>query len=195
MSRYEVLLGLCLLSLLLAPACRSTEPADTSFSYPADYDLGDPIGASTRQTLYTTIPPSGEGLLEGSGTFDKGAQIYRSKCAACHGEDLQGTEAGMPLTGGRESLTGNSPRKTVESYWPYATSVFSYIRNTMPVTQPGSLTDDETYALMAYLLGSTGIVPVDVIMNRQVLIDTRMPNRDGFICDDRPDVELIDVVN
>ncbi len=193
MSRYEVVFGLCLFVLIAATACGSTEPDSTAFSYPEDFELGVPIGASTRQALYTTIPPDGSGLPEGSGTFERGAEIYRARCMACHGEDLGGTDAGMPLVGGRNTLASESPRKTVESYWPYATSVFSYIRNAMPVAQPGSLTDDEVYALMAFILVSAEIAPADVVMNRQALVDTRMPNRDGFVRDDRPDVEPVDV--
>jgi cytochrome c len=121
--------------------------------------------------------------------YASGKRIYEVKCIACHGDTMQGTDVGMPLLGGRGTLTSEAPKKTVESYWPYATSVFSYVRNTMPVSAPGTLTNDEVYSLMAYLLGSAGIVPKDTVMDKDVLTDVEMPNRHGFIRDDRPDIE------
>jgi len=188
MSRFEALLSLCALNLLVSFACYSQEHTDTSFSYPDSYDLGKTVSQAAREQLLTTIPPDGVGLPEGSGTFEMGRGIYETKCMACHGNELQGTDTGMPLIGGRGTLATNAPKKTVESYWPYATSVFSYIRNAMPISVPGSLTNVEVYSLMAYLLGSAGIIHTDVVMNKHTLADVRMPNRDGFVRDDRPDV-------
>ena len=189
MYRFEWTVTLCLVCLFNSSACRSNESAVGAFTYPASYDLGEPISATTRSQLFTTIPPDGSGLPDGSGTYASGKWIYEVKCMACHGDKMQGTDVGMPLLGGRGSLVTAAPKKTVESYWPYATSVFSYVRNTMPVSAPGTLTNDEVYALMAYLLGSAGIVPEDIAMDKNVLTDVEMPNRQGFIRDDRPDIE------
>jgi len=193
MSRFDQFLILAVVGLLIASAGWASEPTDDRFSYPANFDPGTPIATSIRETLFTTIPPDGSGLPAGSGNFESGRLIYQAKCVACHGDKLQGTEAGLPLVGGRGTLTSDSPKKTVESFWPYATSVFSYIRNTMPVTAPGTLTDDETYALMAFILGSAGITQVDAVMNKVALAAVRMPNRHGFIRDDRPDVAAVRV--
>jgi len=188
MSRCERLFVVGFLTLLTSPACQSSELAGIRLSYPVSYDLGKPISASIREELFTTIPPDGAGLPDGSGTFESGQLTYEVKCMACHGDRMQGTDIGMSLLGGRGTLTSDAPRKTVESYWPYATSVFSYIRNTMPKTAPGTLSSEESYSLMAYILGSAGVVPANVVMDKQTLVEVQMPNRDGFVRDDRPDV-------
>jgi cytochrome c len=111
-------------------------------------------------------------------------------CVACHGEDLQGVEGtgGAALTGGRDTLDSGSPKKTVESYWPYATTVFDYIRRSMPFTDPGSLSDEEVYAVTAYILHEGDIIGRDEEMNAETLPQVEMPNRDGFVPDPRPDV-------
>jgi S-disulfanyl-L-cysteine oxidoreductase SoxD len=126
-----------------------------------------------------TILPDGTGLPEGSGTAMAGAQIYAQKCLACHGQT--GTEGpNDKLVGGHGSISGDSPVKTVGSYWPYATTVFDYIRRAMPLTQPQSLTDDETYALTAYLLALNEIIDSDEVMNARSLPAVKMPNADNF---------------
>jgi cytochrome c len=113
---------------------------------------------------------------------------------ACHGDKLQGTPQGDRLLGGRGTLVNNSaakaPVKTVESYWPYATSVFDYVKRAMPFNAPGSLTDDEAYAVVAYILGEANIVPKNEVINATTLAKVQMPNRDGFVSPDpRPDVK------
>lgn len=162
--------------------------ANPNESYPVRYDLGAPVSEDRLEKLLTAIPPDGEGLPNGEGAFDDGKSIYEAKCAGCHGVDLAGTPAARPLIGGRQSLTTSGPLPTVESYWPYATSVFSYVRNTMPTTAPGSLTNAEVYSLLAYILASADIIEKGQAMNKDSLPAVIMPNRNGFIPDPRPDV-------
>ena len=163
---------------------------DGGFQYPDKYELGMTVEPDRLQSILTAIPPDGEGLPEGSGTFEQGMAIYATKCAACHGQDLTGTSLGMRLIGGRGSLATDSPVATVESYWPFATSVFSYVRNTMPTTEPGSLTDNESYGLTAYILGKANIIPIDQTLHAGNLADVVMPNRNGFVPDPRPDIPM-----
>jgi cytochrome c len=127
-----------------------------------------------------TILPDGTGLPPGSGTAQAGVAIYAQKCAACHGVD----GAGQPndqLAGGHGTIATPGAVRTVGSYWPYATTVFDYIRRAMPLTQPQSLTNDETYALTAYLLQLNGIVGENDTMDARTLPRVVMPNRDNFV--------------
>ena len=135
-----------------------------------------------------TVFPDGKGLPEGRGTVSEGRAVYQQFCAACHGRNAEGDEAAA-LVGGRDSLSSERPRKTVESYWPYATSLWDYIRRSMPYESPGSLTDDEIYAVVAHLLHLGGIVGEDAVLDRETLPQVEMPNRDGFVPDDRPDTD------
>lgn len=143
---------------------------------------------------YFSIPPSGEGLPPGSGTGKQGAEIFANNCAACHGDKLEGNPAagvgGDRLLGGRGSLATKTPVKTVESYWPYATTLFDYIKRAMPFSSPGSLTNDEVYSVVAYILSEGKIIKPTDVMNAQSLPKVAMPNRDGFIPDKRPELEL-----
>jgi cytochrome c len=129
-----------------------------------------------------SIPPSGAGLPAGSGTAKQGAAVYGAKCLACHGENGAGKPADV-LVGGIGSLATARPVRTVGSYWPYATTLFDYVRRAMPITNPLSLTNDEVYAVSAYVLFLNGIVGEDAVMNAQTLPHVKMPNRDGFVSD------------
>jgi cytochrome c len=129
-----------------------------------------------------SIPPSGAGLPPGGGSARQGQQVYEQKCMACHGVKGVGKPAD-PLAGGIGSLASKTPLRTVGSYWPYATTLFDYVRRAMPLTAPLSLSDDEVYAVSAYLLFINGIVGEDAQMNAQTLAQVKMPNRDGFIND------------
>ena len=139
---------------------------------------------------FTSVLPDGRGLPPGSGTAADGKTIYTTQCASCHGDELQGG-VGDKLIGGRGTLAGDSPQrspvKTVESYWPYATTLFDYIKRAMPLSSPGSLTDDQVYAVSAYILSRANILPADAVLDAQSLAKIRMPNRDGFIPDPRPE--------
>ena len=142
---------------------------------------------------YFSYPADGRGLPPGSGSYAQGREVYQAKCIACHGEKLEGTKLGDKLIGGRGTLVNNSPAKspvkTVESYWPYATTLYDYVKRAMPFNAPGSLSDDEVYAVTAYILGEANIVPKGAVMNATTLPAVQMPNRNGFISPDpRPDV-------
>jgi cytochrome c len=127
-----------------------------------------------------SIPPDGTGLPPGRGTSAQGASVFEQKCQNCHGEK----GAGQPndrLVGGRGTLASKTPVRTIGSYWPYATTVFDYVRRAMPYTQAHSLSDDEVYAVTAYLLHLNGIIGEADVMDAQTLPKVKMPNRDNFI--------------
>ena len=126
-----------------------------------------------------TIGPDGENLPPGSGTASAGAEVYAAKCAACHGADGTG-QLNDALVGGHGTLTDAAPVRTIGSYWPYATTVFDYIRRAMPLTQPQSLSNDEVYALTAHLLHANGIIAEDFVVDAESLPSIEMPNRQGF---------------
>jgi cytochrome c len=112
----------------------------------------------------------------------QGKQLYTSNCEACHGASGEGGIKDR-LVGGQGSLVTNKPIKTIGSYWPYATTLFDYIRRAMPYTAPGTLSNDNVYALVAYLLNLNGIVPANATLDQNSLPKVTMPNRDGFVPD------------
>lgn len=134
--------------------------------------------------------PDGRGLPQGRGSVADGEKVYQAQCGACHGQALQGG-LGDRLVGGRGTLVNSDPTKapvkTVESYWPYATTLFDYIKRAMPLTAPGSMSDDDVYAVSAYILSQAKIVGPDTVLDEKSLAAVRMPNRDGFIPDHRPE--------
>jgi mono/diheme cytochrome c family protein len=144
--------------------------------------LGAQASADEIARYDISIPPSGEGLPRGSGTAREGAKVYEQKCMACHGAKGAGKPADA-LAGGQGTLASKTPQRTVGSYWPYATTLFDYVRRAMPLTAPLSLSDDEVYAVSAYVLYLNGIVGEDLAMNAQTLPQVKMPNRDGFVSD------------
>jgi S-disulfanyl-L-cysteine oxidoreductase SoxD len=127
-----------------------------------------------------SVGPDGVGLPPGKGTPVTGAIVYEQKCQVCHGAK----GAGQPndrLVGGQGTLASKAPVRTIGSYWPYATTVFDYVRRSMPYIQPQSLSDDEVYAVTAYLLSLNGIIGENDEMNAQALPKVRMPNQSNFI--------------
>lgn len=148
--------------------------------------LGHEATAEELSAAGYTVFPDGRGLPQGRGTAREGKAVYEQFCAACHGRNAEGDEAAA-LIGGRGSLTSERPRKTVESYWPYTTTLWDYIRRSMPYESPGSLTNDEIYGVVAHLLNLMGLVGEDDVLDRKSLPGIEMPNRDGFVPDDRPD--------
>jgi len=142
--------------------------------------FGKPISEADASAWDISIGPDGVGLPAGSGTPAQGAMVFAAKCAACHGAKGEGG-AGPRLVGGQGTLPAPSiPVQTVGSYWPYATTVFDYVRRTMPWNQPKTLTNDEVYSVTAYILNMNGIVKDGETMNKDTLAKVRMPNRDGF---------------
>jgi cytochrome c len=148
--------------------------------------LGKAISESDVAAWDISIPPSGEGLPAGSGSAREGRQVYEQHCLACHGAKGVGKPADA-LTGGIGSLATKAPLRTVGSYWPYSTTLFDFTRRAMPWPRPRSLTNDEVYALTAFILAQNKIIGATDIMNAQTLPKVRMPNRDGFIPDPRPE--------
>ena len=167
-------------------ACASMAAADGRRGV---YGFGSPATDADLARFFSPLP-DGRGLPAGSGSVLEGKSIYQQQCASCHGENLQGG-LGDRLTGGRGSLVNDDPQKspvkTVESYWPYATTLFDYVKRAMPLGAPDSLTNDEAYAVVAYILSSAKIVSEDAVIDAKTLPRVVMPNRDGFISDPRPE--------
>ncbi len=136
--------------------------------------------AEDIERVYLSILPDGENLPEGSGTAKQGKAVYEMYCVACHGMDGEGTLANK-LVGGRGTLDSDTPVKTVGSYWPYATTVFNYIRRSMPYMAPMSLTNEEYYAITAFILNKNDIISEDKVIDKNSLPKVTMPNRDGFV--------------
>jgi cytochrome c len=141
--------------------------------------LGVPLDDDEVAALDFTVMPDGSGLPPGSGTVTNGATVFATYCIACHGQDASGS-LNDALVGGQGSLATGNPQKTIGSYWPYATTVFSYIRRAMPLQSPGLLSDDEIYAVTAYLLYLNGIIGEDETMDAETLPLVKMPNSGGF---------------
>jgi cytochrome c len=142
-------------------------------------NLGKPITPAELAAWDINILPDGTGLPPGSGTPAEGARVYAAKCSACHGESAKG--------GVNAALVGGAPIKDMESvktianFWPFATTIFDYVRRTMPWRQPRSLTNEEVYAVTAYILSLNKLIGENDTMNAQKLPKVKMPNRDGFI--------------
>ena len=144
--------------------------------------LGTAVSAEEVARWDISIPLSGAGLPKGGGSVRQGLHVYEQKCLACHGAKGAGKPADV-LVGGVGSLASKAPLRTVGSYWPYATTLFDYVRRAMPIANPLSLSDDEVYAVSAYVLFLNGIVGEEAQMNAHTLPQVKMPNRDGFISD------------
>jgi cytochrome c len=169
-----VIIAIC--AAVLA-ACASLTPAPGKSP-----GFGAAVSAEEVARFDISIPPSGAGLPKGGGSARQGLAVYEQKCMACHGVKGAGKPADV-LVGGVGSLGTKAPLRTVGSYWPYATTLFDYVRRAMPLPSPLSLTDDEVYAVSAYVLFLNGIVAEDAVMNAQTLPAVKMPNRDGFVSD------------
>jgi cytochrome c len=141
-------------------------------------DLGRVVTPDEIAAWDISIEPSGAVLPAGSGTARAGAAIFAAKCAGCHGE-AGGGKPNDALVGG--SLSATPPVKTVGSYWPYATTLFDYVRRAMPLPESKSLKDEEVYALAAYILAQNKIIGEDDVMDARTLPQVKMPNREGFV--------------
>jgi mono/diheme cytochrome c family protein len=152
------------------------------------FGVGRPPTPDEVRGLGAAIAPDGGGLPEGSGTVGEGRSVYTAHCASCHGPNGEGGGVGAPLVGGQGTLATARPLKTVGSFWPHATTVWDYVNRAMPFDQPGLLKPEEVYAVVAYILNLNGIIAEDVVMNASTLPTVKMPNRDGFVADPRPDI-------
>lgn len=180
--------------LVAAAGCGSR---DTSY---VDEHIGDAVqeagyyghgsAASDEQIAGWDIDirPDGLGLPPGAATPEDGEMVYEEKCAVCHGSFGEGVGRYPILAGGEGTLTEARPERTIGSYWPYASTVWDYIHRAMPYTEPESLTDDEVYAITAYVLYLNDLIEYDQEINQSNLADVRLPNEGNFFFDDRPDV-------
>lgn len=157
---------------------------------PKRFGLGHAASASDTAAEDIDVLPNGAGLPPGSGTAADGAKVYAAACASCHGPNGEGKAPAYPqLVGGPKTTFdfADNPKipRTIGNYWPYATTVFAYIRRSMPLTAPGSLTADQTYAVTAYLLEREGLIPSGATMDANSLPRVQMPARSHFVRDDR----------
>lgn len=151
------------------------------------FGVGRPPTPEEIRNLGGAIAPDGGGLPEGSGTVAAGRDVFAAQCARCHGPRAQG-DVGPVLVGGQGTLATARPLKTVGSFWPYATTLWDYINRAMPFDKPGLLKPSEVYAVAAYILNLNGIIGENDVMDARSLPKVKMPNRDGFVADPRPDV-------
>jgi mono/diheme cytochrome c family protein len=152
-----------------------------SWAQSPKYNLGRTPTDEEIKAWDISVGPEGKELPPGSGNAVAGAKIYAEKCALCHGPTAtEGKFLHGVLVGGKESLTTLEPMKTIGSYWPYATTIFDFVRRAMPFNNPGSLTADEVYSLTAFLLYRNEIIEEPTVIDAMTLPKVKMPNRDGF---------------
>ena len=187
MTRYSS--GIVL--LVAIAACQMADRGDSAA--PATYGLGTPASAADIAALNTDVSPSGEGLPAGTGDATRGAALYAAQCASCHGAKGEGGPGSPP----NPPLVGREPRegfpfgndvklvRTVGNYWPEATTLFDYIKRTMPLTAPGSLSDDDVYSLTAHLLVANEILPAGATLDSASLVAVTMPAKNRFVPDNR----------
>ena len=153
-------------------------------------NFGRPATDAEIKAKDLTVLPTGEGLPSGRGDARAGKLVFKEKCAVCHNDNAEGRQGQYPaLVGGVGSLKTDKPVKTVGSFWPYATTIFDYVRRAMPYDNPRTLSADEVYAVSAFLLFKNGIIAETQEMNAKTLPKVKMPNRDGFVPDARPDIK------
>jgi cytochrome c len=176
-----------------APAGERTR-GDVAWPVPFGIVLPAPIAGIGRPATSTEIAgwdiairPDGQNLPPGRGAARDGEELYIQYCAACHGDFGEGLDRWPALMGGRDSLKTDAPRRTIGSFWQHAPMVFDYIRRAMPYAAPQSLSNDEYYAITAYVLFLNELVPEDAVMDRDSLAKIEMPNRHGFVLEARPD--------
>lgn len=206
MSGSKLLVGalaaVSLAAVVVGLATADERSAAAASGYPTRYGFGT-TPSQAELARFFAIPPDGRGLPPGRGTHADGQRVYAEQCAACHGDRLQGWAGGMTmppemaamgdgrLVGGRGTLATPNPMFTVESYWPYATTLWDYIKRAMPQQAPGSLSNDEVYALVAYILGDANVIPKTAVVDAHTLPEIVMPNRNGFVPDPRPELDLL----
>ena len=134
------------------------------------------------------VSPDGRNLPVGQGSVSRGREVFANQCAACHGARGEGGSLGDKLAGGQGTLATPTPVRTIGSYWPYATTLFDYVRRAMPLNAPQSLSNEDVYAVAGYVLFLNGLVAEDAVVSAKTLTQLKMPNRDGFVADPRPDV-------
>ena len=170
-----------LLSKLLAPLAVVAACLSAAAQTPDYKNVGRTPTADEIKAMDIAVGIDGKELPPGSGNAKTGAVLFAAKCMACHGESQEGSAQAPALVGGKGTLTSLRPKMTVGSYWPFATTIFDYIRRAMPRYQEGTLKADEVYSLTAFLLYRNDIIKEDDVVNATTLPKIKMPNRDGFV--------------
>lgn len=176
--------------LLFACLCQHSAQAQ---EWPDTFGFGETASADEIAAWDIDVKPDGQGLPAGGGTVDEGAALYAANCAVCHGKTgVEGPNDRLVVTSADESFPDASDvnawqHRTIGNYWPYATTLFDYIRRSMPMNIPGSLEANEVYALTAYLLYLNHIVAADTLLDAANLAEVAMPARDRFVPDNRQD--------
>ena len=152
------------------------------------YGIGRKPTAAEIAGWNIDVEPDGKNFPAGRGTVSRGREVYDAQCASCHGVKGEGG-VGDRLVGGTGTLDSDKPVKTVGSYWPFATTLFDYIRRAMPLNAPQSLSNDDVYAVSGYVLYLNGLLPENAGVDGKLLTELKMPNRSGFVPDPRPDVK------
>ena len=137
------------------------------------------------------VRPDGQGLPEGKGTVAQGEELFQGKCAVCHGEFAEGVDRWPVIAGGLDTLASDRPVKTIGSYWPYLSTAYDYIFRAMPFGNAQSLSPDEVYALLAYILNMNDLVDEDFELSKSNFLSVRLPNENNFIDDPRPDTPTL----
>ena len=164
--------------------CVSADGAEAQ----SPYGIGRPATSAEIAGWNIDIGRDGSNLPKGSGSVSHGREVFVQQCASCHGDKGEGG-LGDRLVGGQGTIGTPKPIRTVGSYWPYAPTLFDYIRRAMPQNAPQSLSDDGVYAVSAYILNLNGLVGADATLDAKSLAAIKMPNRDRFVGDARPDVK------
>ena len=166
---------------LLVPVVAVAACAIAAAQTPDYKNVGRTPTAQEIQAMDIAVGTDGKELPPGSGNAKTGGMLFAQKCAACHGENLEGSAQAPALIGGAGTLTSLHPKMTTGSYWPFATTIFDYIRRAMPRFQEGSLKNEEVYSLTAFILYRDEIIKEDDVIDAKTLPKIKMPNRDGFI--------------
>lgn len=185
-------LAVTLSAAIIAGGCAMQQVAETAPAPHPGVKFGKPItNADIAPWDIDIRATDGKGLPAGRGTVAEGKTVYDAKCVACHGADAKGGPVYGSMVGGIGSFTTNARVLTPGSMYPYAPILFDYIRRSMPMDRPQTLTANEVYAVSAYILNLNGIIPAGAVMDQTTLAQVQMPNRNGFIIDDRPDAKAV----
>ena len=159
-------------------------------AFASGFDLGRPATQDEIAAWDIDVRPDGMGLPEGSGDVWTGEEVFAERCAVCHGDFGEAVGRWPVLAGGQGTLTDDRPVKSVGSYWPYLSTVWDYVHRAMPFGDAQSLTDEEVYAITAYIMYLNDLVDDDFTLSHENFLDIRLPNEDAFYLDDRENVEL-----
>jgi mono/diheme cytochrome c family protein len=174
--------------LYIAAFAIAVLPYATSAQAQSPYGIGRSATPAEIAGWNIDVDRFGNNLPPGSGSVSHGHEVFDQQCAACHGANGEGG-LGDRLVGGQGTLATSKPVRTVGSYWPYAPTLFDYIRRAMPQNAPQSLSNDDVYAVSAYILNMNGLLPADATLDARTLGAIKMPNRSMFVGDPRPDVK------